>query len=113
MTITTNIRENILFSMKQNASIINNTPPTKEKMIRYIIINFRLFSGRIFKVGMIQKIRETIRKLIAKGHRKLCASDRNSQPNNENTVTTLTMISVRHTTSKPIGRLFSLCFFSL
>ena len=113
MTITTNIRENILFSMKQNASIINNTPPTKEKMIRYIIINFRLFSGRIFKVGMIQKIRETIRKLIAKGHRKLCSSNRNSQPNNENKVTTQITIGVIHATNKLIRRLFSFCFFSL
>lgn len=64
MTITTNIRENILFSMKQNASIINNTPPTKEKMIRYIIINFRLFSGRIFKQSLNFRTKYKSRRIL-------------------------------------------------
>ena len=110
-TITTNMAAYILFSRKRNASTTNNAPPIKEKTIRSIIINFRLFSGSMLRSGMSQKMRSTTRKLIASGHKKLCGSNRNSPPNRENKVATTMMTGVILATNKPVSRFFSFGLF--
>ena len=110
-TITTNMAAYNLFSRKRNASTTNNTPPIKEKTLRSIIINFRLFADSLLRSGMSQKMRSTTRKLIASGHKKLCGSNRNSPPNRENKVATTMTIGVILATNKPISRFFSFGLF--
>ena len=65
----------------------------------------------MLRSGMSQKMRSTTRKLIANGHKKLCSSNRNNQPNNANIVATTMMIGVILATNRPISRFFSFGLF--